>query len=112
MRKNSEPEIFVLRAEYQLKGMKPYYDFYRFSFMKFLNNEHPTSKLFGNQAADYIRRLSRGKDLARNMMRWGFGSTKDTPTPDKIAYELMKKYRIEGDLFYPWSHITGINRNR
>lgn len=65
--------VFVLRAELQPAGAAPEVDYHRFSVMPFLDNRHATKDLFGNLHA--ITNISRGADLGRNYLRWGFGST-------------------------------------
>lgn len=65
--------VFVLRSELRGAGAAVERDFHRFSVMPFLDNRHATKDLFGNLHA--INNISRGADLGRNYVRWGFGST-------------------------------------
>ena len=86
--------VFAVKAEYRLPGMEPYFDFYRLSIMKPLSNTHATKDVFGTSGA--YGRITRGEDLARKYMEWGFGSTSWGNNGDLktlIPY-LQKKYRI------------------
>ena len=97
--------VFFVRAEFMLKGMKPYYDFYRFSTMKFLKNEHASKNIFATQTV--VGQISRSDDFARNMMRWGFGSTSWGNPDTTERNQLLKKYGIDilgYFLYYPYHY--------
>ena len=89
--------VFVVQAEYRVAGVKPYYEFYRFAIMKPLDNTHPTKKLIATLLGDCYR-VSRGEDLARKFMEWGWGGTSwtslDAITGETEARRLLKKYRF------------------
>jgi hypothetical protein len=89
--------VFVVQAEYRVAGFKPYYDFYRFAIMRPLDNTHPTKKLIATLLVDSYR-VSRGEDLARKFMEWGWGGTSwtslDAITGDTEARRLLKKYKF------------------
>jgi hypothetical protein len=86
--------IFVVKAEYKVPGLAPYYDYYRLSIMKPLGNTHATKNIFGTLG--HYARINRGEDLARKYMEWGFGSTSWSyhPKHEPIKAVLEKKYRI------------------
>lgn len=66
---------FVLKAKFSPEsGMAPYYDYYRFSRMKFLKNRHATKNLFGTEMRS-LGRISRADDLGRLFMVSGVGAT-------------------------------------
>ncbi|MEI6645730.1 MAG: sugar-binding protein [bacterium] len=89
--------VFAVQTEYRVSGVKPYYEFYRFSLMKPLDNTQPTHKLIGTLVGDCYR-VSRGEDLARKYMEWGWGGTSwtglDTITGETEGRRLLKKYKI------------------
>jgi hypothetical protein len=94
--------VFVVRADYALGGNDDYTDYYRYSKMTFLSNTHPSKNMFNNQ---FIPRLTRREELARNYMRWGIGSMcgQSTANDMPIKKELGDKYKIDlgfGTLFY------------
>ena len=82
--------IFVVQADYLLESGASIRDYYRLSIMDFLDNKHATKDIFGTLCM--ATRLTRGDDLARNYMRWGFGST--TYGMRKDDADLFAKYRI------------------
>lgn len=82
--------VFVVRADYRMDSGTALRDCYRFSIMDFLENKHATKDVFGNLCM--APRSTRGDDLARNYMRWGFGST--TYGMRKDDADLFAKYRI------------------
>ena len=65
--------VFVMQADFQPKEGPAIRDYYRLSLMDFLENKHADRDVFGTLCFAY--HLSRGDDLMRNYMRWGFGST-------------------------------------
>ncbi|WP_372809070.1 carbohydrate binding domain-containing protein, partial [Pontiella sp.] len=86
--------VFVVKAAYTVKGVAPYCDYYRLSIMTPLSNTHATKNIFGTLG--HYARISRGEDLARKYMEWGFGSTSwgYSKGNGKLRPELEKKYRI------------------
>jgi len=88
--------VFVVKAEYKVKGVAPYVDYFRFAVMAPLFNMHETKDVFG--LGMHILRVGRGEDLARKLMQWGFGSTSWGVNHDPGDYELHvaldKKYRF------------------
>ncbi|MEI6070990.1 MAG: carbohydrate binding domain-containing protein [Verrucomicrobiae bacterium] len=83
--------VFVVQADYHLDSGAVLRDYYRLSIMDFLENKHATKDIFGNLCM--ASRLTRGDDMARNFMHWGFGST--TYNLDlKEEADLIDKYRI------------------
>jgi len=89
--------VFVVQAEYRVAGVTPYYEFYRFAIMKPLDNTQPTKKLIGTLLGDCYR-VSRGEDLARKYMEWGWGGTSwtgiDVINSDTFGRQLLKKYKF------------------
>ncbi len=90
--------IFVVKATVSVDGFAPYCDYYRFSIMAPLANTHPTSRLMGTLVGDAWR-ISRGEDLARKLMEWGWGGTSwmgmhDMLQTNSVAVDLMRRYRI------------------
>ncbi|MEI8039518.1 MAG: sugar-binding protein, partial [Verrucomicrobiota bacterium] len=84
--------VFVVQADYRLEGGAVLRDYYRLSIMVFLENKHATKDIFGSLCG-IAAGLTRGDDLARNYMRWGFGSM--TYFFDKKEeFDLMTKYRM------------------
>lgn len=65
--------VFVVRAEYRTAGEAPLVDYYRLSVMTYLEGKHATREFFGN--LDSAGRITRGDDLARMTVRWGWGAT-------------------------------------
>ncbi|OGV83167.1 MAG: hypothetical protein A3K19_06675 [Lentisphaerae bacterium RIFOXYB12_FULL_65_16] len=65
--------VFVLQADFQPSGGPTDRNYYRFSIMDFLENKHADKDVFGTLC--HAPRITRGNDLIRNYMRWGFGST-------------------------------------
>ena len=86
--------VFVVKAEYHTNGYAPYVDYYRFSILKPLENNHATKNIFGTLG--HYDRISRGEDLAKKYMEWGFGSTSwGYSWNDKsLRPYLEKKYKI------------------
>lgn len=84
--------IFIVRADYSVEGYRPYTDYYRFSVMAPLSNTHPTRDIFGTSGL--YSRVSRGDDLARKYMEWGFGASSHGYRAGSMDEELQKKYRI------------------
>ena len=71
-----------------------YVDYHRFSIIRPLSNQHATKDLCGT--IGLYDRISRGEDLARRLMEWGFGSTSwgyDADQPGERV-RLEEKYRI------------------
>lgn len=87
--------VFVVRVEYDVAGTPPYVDYHRLSIMRPLENRHPLKDLCGTIGA--YDRISRGEDLARRLMEWGFGSTSwgCDPAPAGVRPALEAKYRIK-----------------
>ena len=96
--------IFVVRAEYQIGELAPYYDYYRLSIMTPLENTHATKNLFSATAAvpDFFR-IGRAEDGARKYREWGFGSivkkipikTDTTDEMERAELEILQKNRIQ-----------------
>lgn len=101
-----KPEIglgnFVVRAKFIPERGEPYYDYYRFSRMKFLRNKHATKNLFGTEMRS-IGRISRADDLGRLFMVSGVGATVygRINGPDN---HILDKYGIENLLYMVQSH--------
>ena len=83
--------VFVVQADYHLDSGAALRDYYRLSIMDFLENKHATKDVFGTLCV-IAGQLTRGDDLARNYMRWGFGSA--TYGMGKEEADLIAKYRI------------------
>jgi hypothetical protein len=78
-------------------GYEKYFDYYRFSVLDYLKNQHATKNFFGN-IVDFTR-STRSDKKARLFMRWGWGGLGSGPyTP----IEYNKKYNFRR--FY--THIT------
>ena len=86
--------VFVVKAEYHTNGYAPYDDYYRFSILKPLENNHSTKNIFGTLG--HYDRISRGEDLAKKYMEWGFGSTSwgYNWNEKSLRPYLEKKYKI------------------
>lgn len=87
---------YILRVKYNVKGTKPYYDFYRFSIIKSLDGTFATKDLYG---ALFSARDHRTEDRLDLMRRLGFGgSTSYGPGKicDPLLYELRDKYNVTG----------------
>lgn len=93
---------FVVRAKFIPERGEPYYDYYRFSRMKFLSNKHATKNLFGTEMRS-IGRISRADDLGRLFMVSGIGATVygRINGPDN---HILDKYGIENLLYMVHSH--------
>jgi len=90
--------VFVVKATVTVKGFSPYSDYFRFSVMVPLSNTHKTSRLMATLVGDAWR-VSRGEDLARKLMEWGWGGTSWMPIHDmletnSVAVDIMRRYRI------------------
>lgn len=87
--------VFVVRVEYDVAGASPYVDYHRLAIMRPLENRHPLKDLCGTIGA--YDRISRGEDLARRLMEWGFGSTSWGCDPARAGERpaLEAKYRIK-----------------
>ncbi|MEI6422674.1 MAG: carbohydrate binding domain-containing protein, partial [Lentisphaerota bacterium] len=79
--------FFVVKAEYRVAGKEPIFDYYRLSVMDYLDKKHATNELFGNSCSASV--ITRGDDLARQFIRWGWGSTSVGGLDD-----VLLKYRI------------------
>jgi hypothetical protein len=99
--------VFVLQADLQVAGSPLERDFYRFSIMPFLENRHATKDLFGS--LNSITGISRGADLGRNYMRWGFGSTTYGSERAEQA-ELLERFRVRTFLMTVGDLTTGDDR--
>lgn len=90
--------VFVVKAKITADGVQPYTDYYRFSVMAPLGNTHKTSRLMATLVGDAWR-ISRGEDLARKFMEWGWGGTSWMPIHDMLqtnscGVDLVRRYRI------------------
>jgi hypothetical protein len=86
--------VFVVQATYEMPDSSTYVDYHRFSIIRPLSNQHATKDLCGT--IGLYDRISRGEDLARRLMEWGFGSTSwgyDADQPGERV-RLEEKYRI------------------
>jgi hypothetical protein len=86
--------VFVVEATYEIPGSPTYTDYHRFAIIRPLSNQHATKDLCGT--IGIYDRISRGEDLARRLMEWGFGSTSwgyDAGKPGE-RLRLEEKYRI------------------
>jgi hypothetical protein len=86
--------VFVVQATYEIPGSPTYVDYHRFAIIRPLSNQHATKDLCGT--IGLYDRISRGEDLARRLMEWGFGSTSwgyDADNPGE-RLRLEAKYRI------------------
>lgn len=88
--------VFVVKAEYSVPGFALYWQYERFSILKPLSNTHASKNLFGLLC--HAQRISRGEDLMRKLMEWGWGSTSHMPLREKIENSatryLYDKYRF------------------
>jgi hypothetical protein len=99
--------IFVVRADYQVEGFKPYTNYYRFSVMTPLSNTHATKDVFGTLVGHSVR-VGRGEELGRKFMEWGFGSTSWGISTSQVDFEVRapidKKYGFTNYFsMTPWS---------
>lgn len=88
--------IFLLKAEYEVSGFPRFHDYYRFSIMAPLENNHATKNIFGI-LFDHTSHVSRGDDMARKLMEWGWGSTTWTSFEamrNESYVKRMRKYRF------------------
>ncbi len=90
--------VFVVQAKVTAGGFPPYFDYYRFAVMAPLSNTHKTSRLMATLVGDAWR-ISRGEELARKFMEWGWGGTSwmgihDMLQTNSCAVELVRRYRI------------------
>jgi len=89
--------VFVVRADFEVKGTPGYTDYYRFSIMDPLSNTHATKDIFGGLLGG-ISLIERGDDLGKKFMEWGFGSTSwginTSPHDMGVRAPMEKKYRI------------------
>jgi hypothetical protein len=86
--------VFVVEANYEIPGSPTYTDYHRFAIIRPLSNQHATKDLCGT--IGIYDRISRGEELARRLMEWGFGSTSwgyDAAKPGE-RLRLEEKYRI------------------
>jgi hypothetical protein len=90
--------VFVVRADYSVDGFPAYTDYRRLTIMTPLKNTHATKNIFGNLLGG-MKRISRGGDLARKYMEWGFGSTSWGVNYNHLAQTvyagMQKQYNIE-----------------
>jgi hypothetical protein len=87
--------VFVVRADYTIGGVPAGKDYDRFSIMDFLDNTHATKDMFGT--LDGANRTTRPDDAARDLMRWGFGST-TYGEQKKEEFDQLQKYHIDNFL--------------
>lgn len=90
--------VFAVKAIVTVEGFQPYTDYYRFAIMAPLSNTHKTSRLMATLVGDAWR-ISRGEDLARKFMEWGWGGTSWMPIHDMLqtnncGVDLVRRYRI------------------
>jgi hypothetical protein len=90
--------VFVAKATITADGFQPYTDYYRFAIMAPLSNTHKTSRLMATLVGDAWR-ISRGEDLARKLMEWGWGGTSwmgihDMIQTNSCAVDLVRRHRI------------------
>ena len=87
--------VFVMQADFTPKSGTASRDYYRLSIMEFLENKHADKDVFGSLCS--ASRFSRGDDLMRNYMRWGFGSV-TYGWQSQEEFDLFNKYRISSFL--------------
>ncbi len=104
--------IFVVRADYQADGFKPYTDYYRLSIMTPLSNTHPTKDVMASNGNYHS--ISRGEDLARKFMEWGIGAAshgyilrEGRPTNTR---DFQRKYRIANYVHTLSVKVDGLGR--
>ena len=90
--------VFVVKAKVAVDGFQPYTGYYRFAVMTPLSNTHKTSRLIGTLVGDAWR-VSRGEDLARKFMEWGWGGTSwmnilEMAQTNHCGVDLVRRYRI------------------
>jgi len=86
--------VFVVEVAYDVPGFPVYTDYHRLAIIRPLSNRHPTKNICGTLGA--YDSISRGEDLARRLMEWGFGSTSwgyDAAAPGERV-DLENRYRI------------------
>lgn len=94
--------VFVVKAKIVVDGLPSYCDYYRFAIMPPLSNTHKTSRLMATLVGDAWR-ISRGEDLARKFMEWGWGGTSwmnldEMAKTNSFAVELTRRYHIANAL--------------
>ena len=99
--------IFIVRAKFSIPGLKPYYDYYRFSIMEFLG-DYPVKKFFTN-LMNQVGCLSRSDDYARNLYRWGFGTSSGSFPSDAV----LKKNHIAVPFYFTWRRppLKGLSKD-
>ena len=102
-----ETGVFVIQSEIRPEKGVPVRDYYRLSIMDFLENKHPSKDLFGNLCS--ATRITRADDLARNYMRWGFGSITYGEAKEQEA-QLLRKYRITNYLMVISNYVNAEER--
>ncbi len=90
--------VFVVKATIAADGFPSYCDYYRFAIMTPLGNTHTTSRLMATLVGDAWR-ISRGEDLARKFMEWGWGGTSwmnilEMAQTNGCAVDLARRYRF------------------
>ncbi len=90
--------VFVVKATITADGFAPYFDYFRFAIMAPLSNTHKTSRLMATLVGDAWR-ISRGEDLARKFMEWGWGGTSwmnilEMAQTNHCGVDLMRRYRF------------------
>ena len=103
--------IYILKAEYRVPGMKPYYDYYRFTVIRSLAGKHAVRTLFSTLIADFFR-VPRQDDVGRLYQRSGFGGT-SYPISSKVypeEYRIQTKYGIEDFLMLPPAALPFSNK--
>jgi hypothetical protein len=103
--------VFVIKADYQVEGSPSYCEYYRLAIIQPLSNTHATKNIFGTLG--HYSRISRGDDLARKYMEWGFGSNSwgYSGGNAKLNPMLEKKYRIANIATMITSQDQEIGRN-
>jgi hypothetical protein len=71
--KRLDEGIFVVRADFDIAGFRPYVQYSRLTVMAPLANQHDTRCVVGTHAN--YGQISRSESYARRMMEWGFGSS-------------------------------------
>jgi len=98
--------VFVLRADFRAKG-RSWTDYFRLSVMEPLRNEHATKNVFGSLIPSAAATLTRGDDISRKGMEWGWGSTTWGSSDDYLPRNGAPSYR---NVFEPRDRIGNFCR--
>lgn len=82
--------IFVVKTTTHVEGYPDYTEFYRFSIMTPLYNQHATASLMAT-LVNNAWRVSRGEDLARKYRDWGWGGTTWISMSDCLKNPLVEQ---------------------